>query len=99
MPRAAKHYNTKSVKWNESLPCRSYHHLYDTVSWKKIRISFLSDNPLCVECLKDGHYKMAKIVDHLVPHKGDINMFYDLNNLQALCKKHHDRKTFLETRS
>jgi 5-methylcytosine-specific restriction enzyme A len=33
---------------------------------------------------------MAEVVDHIIPHKGDINLFWDTKNWQALCKWHHD---------
>jgi 5-methylcytosine-specific restriction protein A len=50
-------------------------------------------------CLEEGISKMAKVVDHIKPHKGNKEEFFDLNNLQALCKRHHDKKTYLETRA
>jgi 5-methylcytosine-specific restriction protein A len=36
------------------------------------------------------------VVDHIKPHKGDEELFYDINNLQPLCKCCHDRKTAKE---
>jgi 5-methylcytosine-specific restriction protein A len=94
MPQAAKPYRNR--KWNGDLQCRKYHKMYGKTAWVNLRISFLRDNPLCIECLNDGIYKMAKIVDHIIPHKGDTETFFDLRNLQSLCKKHHDKKTYLE---
>ena len=38
----------------------------------------------------------ATIVDHIVPHKGDLALFYDQTNWQSLCKRHHDIKTAAE---
>lgn len=38
----------------------------------------------------------ASIVDHIIPHKGDKQLFWDRDNWQPLCKKHHDRKTATE---
>ena len=33
----------------------------------------------------------AKLVaDHVVPHRGDERLFFDLGNLQTLCKPCHD---------
>jgi len=29
-------------------------------------------------------------VDHIKPHKGDPTLIYDWDNLQTLCKFHHD---------
>ncbi len=64
--------------------------------WRKYREDFLKKNPLCVICLKEGKYKPSTVVDHITPHKGDMKLFWDKNNHQALCKKHHDIKTAKE---
>lgn len=64
--------------------------------WRKARKWFLSRNPLCVQCLEDGRLTPATVVDHVVPHRGDVNLFWDVNNWQALCKSCHDRKTAKE---
>ncbi|WP_327198035.1 HNH endonuclease [Sporanaerobacter acetigenes] len=29
-------------------------------------------------------------VDHIEPHKGNEDLFYDINNLQSLCKSCHE---------
>ncbi|MBP5461861.1 MAG: HNH endonuclease [Lachnospiraceae bacterium] len=61
--------------------------------WRKARDRFLRLHPLCVECLKEDKYTPATVVDHIIPHRGDQKLFWDENNWQALCKKHHDEKT------
>lgn len=30
------------------------------------------------------------MVDHIIPHKGDQQLFWDEGNWQSLCKDHHD---------
>lgn len=67
-----------------------------TSKWEKFRKTFLAEHPLCVECLKHGRIKPATDVDHIVPHKGDMNKFWNLKNLQALCHECHSRKTAIE---
>lgn len=32
----------------------------------------------------------SPVVDHVVPHKGDEGLFWDLSNLQAVSKAYHD---------
>ena len=64
--------------------------------WKKRRIVFLRKNPLCVECLANGIVKEAKHVDHIIPHKGDMKLFWDESNWQSLCAECHSRKTATE---
>lgn len=66
--------------------------------WRKYRDSFLSKNPFCVECSKEGEYVVATVVDHIIPHKGDKELFWQGSNHQQLCKRHHDIKTAREDR-
>ena len=65
---------------------------YDA-EWRKIRMAFLKQNPLCVMCMEEGKTTPATVVDHIIPHRGDKRLFYDVENYQALCKRHHDLKT------
>lgn len=37
-----------------------------------------------------GAVVRAVVVDHKVPHRGDMNLFWDKSNWQALCKQCHD---------
>lgn len=67
-----------------------------TGEWKRAREAYLRDNPLCVHCRADHCITPATVVDHVVPHKGNMRLFWDQNNWQALCKMHHDRKTATE---
>lgn len=74
---------------------------YDTVRWRKARVSFLQDNPLCTMCDKDGQTTAATIVDHItnvssVPKEKRYDLFWDSNNWQPLCKRHHDSKSGTE---
>jgi len=54
---------------------------------------FLKRNPLCVECLERGNIVPATVVDHIIAHKGDMRLFWDRDNWQALCTQCHNRKT------
>lgn len=64
--------------------------------WKLARDSFLRRNPLCVYCARDDRVEPATVVDHIIPHKGDMQLFWDKGNWQSLCKTHHDKKTMKE---
>ena len=39
----------------------------------------------------------AGVVDHIIPHNEDLKLFWNESNLQSLCKKCHDTKTYYET--
>lgn len=55
--------------------------------WKRQREAFLRINPIC----KCG--KVATVVDHIIPHKGNVNLFWDQENWQPMCTVCHNRKT------
>lgn len=65
---------------------------YDS-RWQKESKRFLQENPLCVQCLANGKIAPSTVTDHIIPHKGDKELFWDRNNWQALCKRCHDIKT------
>ena len=41
-------------------------------------------------CKAEGRITPATVVDHIKPHKGDRALAFDPDNLQGLCKAHHD---------
>jgi len=65
---------------------------YDS-KWRRARLVYLAANPLCVQCRCDGVVHPASVIDHIVPHRGDRELFNDQSNWQSLCKRHHDEKT------
>jgi 5-methylcytosine-specific restriction enzyme A len=64
--------------------------LYKTRDWYRLRGAQLRDNPCCKYCEMQGRVTLATVVDHIKAHKGNEVLFYDSNNLQSLCKQHHD---------
>lgn len=68
---------------------------YDS-RWRKARKYYLQRHPLCVECEKNGSVTPATVVDHIIPHKGDKNLFWDHDNWQPLCESCHNAKTAKE---
>jgi 5-methylcytosine-specific restriction protein A len=57
--------------------------------WRKLRDWYLAKHPIC-EC---GCGYPAKVVDHKTPHNNDPLLVYDVNNLEAMTKACHDKKT------
>ena len=58
-------------------------------TWKQIRAAFLSANPLCVVCVRNGRLTPATLAHHKVKlSDGGTN---DWSNLQALCSECHSR--------
>ena len=68
-----------------------YHYLYESAEWRKRRAIFLKKYPRCFICGAP-----ATIADHIIPHRGDLTLFYDDNNLQPMCQRCHSRKTMRE---
>lgn len=57
--------------------------------WRKLRAAYLASHPTC-EC---GCGYPATVVDHRQPHLGDPALIYAWDNLSAMTKACHDRKT------
>ena len=65
--------------------------------WRKARENHLQLYPYCEECKRQGKPGvLATDVDHITPHKGDPDLFWDPNNWQSLCHECHSRKTARE---
>lgn len=69
---------------------RPWQHLYDTARWDRLRELQLTLEPLCQFCKQSEFIVEADIVDHITPHKGSVELFFDPDNLQSLCKHCHD---------
>lgn len=76
-----------------------WHSLYTDPAcrWQRRRSEQLALEPYCRECARHGMRTMATDVDHVVPHRGDVELF-QAGELQSLCHACHSRKTMLEIR-
>ncbi len=59
-------------------------------AWRKARAVFLTNNPLCRFCKRRGRPVLATVVDHIKPHRGDRELFWDQTNWQGLCETCHN---------
>jgi 5-methylcytosine-specific restriction protein A len=66
--------------------------------WQKASAAYLLAHPIAVDWFREHGDRIfpAEVVDHIVPHRGDMKLFWDPNNWQGLTKADHDRKTALE---
>ena len=62
---------------------------YSRRRWRKLRAAQLAADPLCCMCLALDRVTAATVADHVVPHRGDEELFWN-GELQSLCKHHHD---------
>lgn len=88
----------RQVSTNGSSPSAEYRQWYKTARWQRIRAAQLRAEPLCCMCQARGRVTAATIADHVTPHRGDADLFWN-GALQSLCKPDHDsRKRMQETR-
>ena len=72
-----------------------YKHLYNSKQWQQLRLqAFIRDLYICQQCNKtvsqDHTHRHAAIGNHIVKHNGDRVLFYDLDNIETVCKQCHD---------
>lgn len=53
----------------------------------------MQEHPLCRMCLSMGQTQPAQCVDHIQPHRGNKQLFWDESNWQPLCNSCHSAKT------
>lgn len=68
---------------------------YNTMAWHRLRNQYMSEHPLCEECLSHCHIEEATDVHHIKPFVGlpteeeRWSAFLDHNNLMSLCETCH----------
>lgn len=76
----------------------------NTARWQKLRLKILDrDGWTCqrtgVMLVGGRNAPNSAVVDHIKPHRGDLDLFWDPDNLQAVSKEYHDKtKQGLEKR-
>src|SRR6056300_2034305 len=70
----------------------AYRTLYSTKHWKTLRRQALTrDEYRCQHSGCGAHLQAGRdhprsaVVHHLKPHKGDLELLFDLHNLQSVC--------------
>jgi|OM-RGC.v1.028695540 HNH endonuclease. len=82
-----------------STSAKQYRTLYNTNAWRKLRQAvFARDNYTCrmagCHCfVVDGRSRPnSAVANHIKPHKGDLKLFWDINNIETVCKECHDTR-------
>lgn len=76
-------------------PTKDHSHLYNTTTWRKLRLKILERDNYC--CIKCGRSEDRMAVDHIQPHNGNEELFYNESNLQTLCPQCHAKKCYDES--
>lgn len=71
--------------------------LYWSKRWKDLRLVILERAGWMCQGCAQPHLLTGKapaphspVIDHIEPHKGNLLLFWDEENLQAVCKHYHD---------
>lgn len=75
-------------KWTQ----QEKNQIYD-YRWIRVRLSFLRENPLCVDCLEKGIVTAAAEVHHRLKARDYPALRLDPTNLMSLCKACHNVRT------
>lgn len=68
---------------------------YGSKHWRSMRVRILEAYPVCPVCMDGGRMTASAEVDHIEPHIQ--HDFYDEDNLWALCKSCHAKKSAHES--
>jgi 5-methylcytosine-specific restriction enzyme A len=82
----------KHAMAEQARPREEWRRWYKSPAWQAMRSNQLSADPLCSYCGEQAMVVAASVVDHIRPHRGNYQLFFDPLNLQSLCKACHDRR-------
>lgn len=84
-----------SQQREQARPLFDVRKLYRTARWRKLRLIIKGRYPLCVDCLakEPPRYTPTTDIDHEVPHRGNLELFWDERNLRGRCHECHSAKT------
>lgn len=78
----------------------AYRAWYKTARWQKLRWKALVDAAfICAICGKGESDTSRLVADHIIPHRGNPDLFWSKDNLQCLDKSCHDTVKRKEERS
>ena len=82
----------RKISGKRSTEAQKYRTLYSTKHLKTLRRQALTRDKYrcqhsgcCAYLQVGGDHPCSAVVHHLEPHKGDLEPFFDLDNLQSVC--------------
>jgi 5-methylcytosine-specific restriction protein A len=72
-----------------------WQHLYASHRWRRASERFRAspEGALCIDCRARGVITPSAITDHIVPHCGNLDLFWDPRNFAPRCWGCHSAKT------
>lgn len=91
-PKLKSSRELRDTRYSPDATVRGWYH---STRWQKLRQQVLErDLYTCQQTgvLLTGNSPApnSPVVDHVMPHKGDERLFWDIENLQAVSKAYHD---------
>ena len=87
-PACAREYQAQDRERRGSARERGY-----TSRWDRYALALRGTRPICAECEARGRVRPTQVIDHVIPHRGDQELFWATWNHDPLCKRCHDHKT------
>lgn len=77
-------------RWQVTRAAYLEHHPFCVFCMRDARIESADIAGIILECAARGvAVPYASVVDHTVPHRGDMALFWDKTKWQSLCAHHH----------
>lgn len=92
MPQAAK--TLRQVNPRAERYRRNTQSMYNNARWRNAAKQWKREHPHCEHC--KPRLVKAYAVDHITPHGGNYELFWDPDNWQSLCQSCHNLKSRLE---
>lgn len=87
-------------KWQQARKQYLDEHPFCVTCLSRLGIRATDKAGIVVECATRGiQLPWANMVDHTIPHRGDLNLFWDRKNWAAMCTTHHSRDKQREEQS
>lgn len=77
---------------------KSWRKWYATAQWKNLRQITLIRFPACTRCLPE-RVTPSTVADHIEPHRGNPELFWNPDNLTGLCATCHNSAKSREERN
>jgi 5-methylcytosine-specific restriction protein A len=61
---------------------------YSSRRWRKLAEAQKQAFPFCIMCQAENVLTIGTVADHITPHRGDHDLFWN-GPLQTLCSEHH----------
>ena len=71
----------------------AHRQFFNSDAWRRTRLAFLAEHPLCQDCEAAGRLTPATEVHHVAKRADAPERAFDMDNLRALCRSCHSVRT------